>query len=547
MACVTVKTCECTARALTACSGADRRRYALDEDDEFLVLEPDLGRCKAVHVWDEPLGDDGARALAGAMRRQSTLVSLVLENCEIEAEGVAALAEALKTDTTVFALNLDSNSAGDLGTVALAEAAASPGSKIESLSLAHNEIGEAGGQALLQLVKYISPPCRCRRPTADTPLPQLRPPHHERGATWQHGAPRHGGQPRAPTARAESPRAAHRGSPHPWSTRFGAKRLRTSRRTSRSRSGSSSPRSSRVTRLRMTLGTLRPIPTSSTHKMILHQNYLSWRERPPPRSPSLATCAPRISGSDAALPPARCRGRGHHGPAGSPGGAVTFFLRDWAVGNPDGRSNAAGRRGAERGQLNLIHPAPSTPRGAGGSERGGVHGLCGAAHTERPHPPFVHSHPHARRIPAHCAPPAPTGHAPRTSRPRRRFGAEGGSDATRLAGNVLRGRGRGLTETPGIISFAATTPGASFGGGGAREGERCLHRATAAARRRGRCAEVTLRLASPADGAADQPPVAASTRTSAPLELGVGRKSRKRPRLRMKVMTAPAPTASAPS
>jgi Ran GTPase-activating protein (RanGAP) involved in mRNA processing and transport len=47
------------------------------------------------------IGDDGAKALAEALKTNSTLTTLDLQNNSIGPDGAKALAEALKTNSTV--------------------------------------------------------------------------------------------------------------------------------------------------------------------------------------------------------------------------------------------------------------------------------------------------------------------------------------------------------------------------------------------------------------------------------------------------------------
>ena len=61
-------------------------------------------------------------ALAEALKTNTTLTDIILDNNKIGDEGAKAIAEALKTNTTLINLKLSTNIIGDEGANALAEA-----------------------------------------------------------------------------------------------------------------------------------------------------------------------------------------------------------------------------------------------------------------------------------------------------------------------------------------------------------------------------------------------------------------------------------------
>ncbi|KAF9391584.1 ATP-binding cassette, sub-B (MDR TAP), member 4 [Podila verticillata] len=67
------------------------------------------------------IGDDGAQALAEALKTNNTLTALYLGDNSIGDDGAQVLAEALKTNLTLTTLYLEDNSIGDNGAQALAE------------------------------------------------------------------------------------------------------------------------------------------------------------------------------------------------------------------------------------------------------------------------------------------------------------------------------------------------------------------------------------------------------------------------------------------
>ncbi|KAG0345399.1 hypothetical protein BG005_001315, partial [Podila minutissima] len=101
------------------------------------------------------IGENGTRALAEALKTNSTLTTLGLRNNSIGENGTRALAEALKTNSTLTTLGLRNNSIGENGTRALAEALKT-NSTLTTLGLRNNSIGENGTQALAEALRTNS-------------------------------------------------------------------------------------------------------------------------------------------------------------------------------------------------------------------------------------------------------------------------------------------------------------------------------------------------------------------------------------------------------
>jgi patatin-like phospholipase/acyl hydrolase/Ran GTPase-activating protein (RanGAP) involved in mRNA processing and transport len=98
------------------------------------------------------IGEEGAEALAEALKINSTLQWLVLNSNQIGDAGTGTLAEALKVNRTLQQLNLNLNRIGDAGAKALA-AALQVNSTLQQLELHGNEIGEEGAKALAEALK----------------------------------------------------------------------------------------------------------------------------------------------------------------------------------------------------------------------------------------------------------------------------------------------------------------------------------------------------------------------------------------------------------
>ena len=58
---------------------------------------------------NKEIGNEGAKALAVALKLNTTVWELWLHDCGIGDDGAAALAEALRSNTSLTSLNLDDN------------------------------------------------------------------------------------------------------------------------------------------------------------------------------------------------------------------------------------------------------------------------------------------------------------------------------------------------------------------------------------------------------------------------------------------------------
>ena len=68
-----------------------------------------------------PIGHEGIKFFAEALKKNETLTTLGLPGKQISTEGVKALAEALKVNKTLTSLDLSGNQIGDAGAQALDE------------------------------------------------------------------------------------------------------------------------------------------------------------------------------------------------------------------------------------------------------------------------------------------------------------------------------------------------------------------------------------------------------------------------------------------
>ena len=95
----------------------------------------------------DPIGESGASALAGALKKNSTLKCLLLGSSSIGDLGAIAFADALQTNSALTQLDLGGNGIGALGIEAICKALQF-NHVITHLDLCGNTIGDSGAEAL---------------------------------------------------------------------------------------------------------------------------------------------------------------------------------------------------------------------------------------------------------------------------------------------------------------------------------------------------------------------------------------------------------------
>ena len=88
------------------------------------ILKSNTSVTKVTLFNNEEIGDEGAKALAEALKVNATLKTLRLYGCGIGDDGAAALAEALRSNTSLTSLALNNNGIGERGKQLLHEAVA---------------------------------------------------------------------------------------------------------------------------------------------------------------------------------------------------------------------------------------------------------------------------------------------------------------------------------------------------------------------------------------------------------------------------------------
>ncbi|KJE91472.1 hypothetical protein CAOG_009567 [Capsaspora owczarzaki ATCC 30864] len=103
--------------------------------------------------WDgKKIGNDGAQAVAEALKVNTTVTHLDVRENQIGDVGARAIAETLKVNKTVVEVALSWNQISDAGARAIAETF-KVNTNLRWLILYHNQIGDAGAQAIAEALK----------------------------------------------------------------------------------------------------------------------------------------------------------------------------------------------------------------------------------------------------------------------------------------------------------------------------------------------------------------------------------------------------------
>jgi Ran GTPase-activating protein (RanGAP) involved in mRNA processing and transport len=111
---------------------------------DALEIHPTL---ELLAIYSVGMGDDGARAIAKALRMQHSLKHLDMSDNPLTVAGVAAVADALKTNSTLEILYLQNVAMEEDGARAIAEALLTNPS-LQVLDISDNHIGTAGVSAV---------------------------------------------------------------------------------------------------------------------------------------------------------------------------------------------------------------------------------------------------------------------------------------------------------------------------------------------------------------------------------------------------------------
>jgi len=116
-----------------------------DNDPNYKVLD-----------WNNRnVGADGAKEIAEALTKNSSVTTIDLTRNEIGADGAKAIAEALKKNSSVTEIYLNNNGIGYDGGMAIAKALAE-NSSVTSIDLSNNKIGADGAKLIAEALKKNS-------------------------------------------------------------------------------------------------------------------------------------------------------------------------------------------------------------------------------------------------------------------------------------------------------------------------------------------------------------------------------------------------------
>ena len=127
------------------------KRLPLKIRDTIIRVAQNDPSLTSLDLFRNGIGDDGAKALATALKTNTWLTSLELGFNSIGADGATALAAALKTNTWLTSLELESNRIGDEGANALA-AALKTNTSLTLLNLGGNRIGDETNSTIHTLI-----------------------------------------------------------------------------------------------------------------------------------------------------------------------------------------------------------------------------------------------------------------------------------------------------------------------------------------------------------------------------------------------------------
>ncbi|KAL3824215.1 hypothetical protein ACJIZ3_020244 [Penstemon smallii] len=119
---------------------------------QTMNLSLSLSLCQ-LEIGYNPIGPDGAKALAEVLKFHGNVKDLMLGWCQIGAKGAEYIADMLKYNSTISSLDLRANGLRDEGAVCLARSLKVVNEALTSLNLGFNEIRDEGAFAIAQALK----------------------------------------------------------------------------------------------------------------------------------------------------------------------------------------------------------------------------------------------------------------------------------------------------------------------------------------------------------------------------------------------------------
>lgn len=122
-------------------------------DGKFAAAIAKNRTIKVLSLYQNSIGPEGAKHLAGALQTNSSLEQLFLEGNQIHDEGAKSIATAIRTNKKLNTLILRGNGIGNIGASALATSFLY-NQTLRVVLLGQNNIGNEGGQALANAIEY---------------------------------------------------------------------------------------------------------------------------------------------------------------------------------------------------------------------------------------------------------------------------------------------------------------------------------------------------------------------------------------------------------
>ena len=117
-----------------------------------LIHNIKLNLINSLNLAGNEISDDGVKAIAEALKENTSVTNLDLRYTKIGDDGAKAIAEALKKNTSVTNLDLSSNKISDEGAKAIAEAL-TVNTTITRLDIHKNQIGAAGAKDIVDFIR----------------------------------------------------------------------------------------------------------------------------------------------------------------------------------------------------------------------------------------------------------------------------------------------------------------------------------------------------------------------------------------------------------
>jgi len=126
------------------------------EDLQVQVLATALAEnktCRILNLSKNAIGDSGAQSLADALKKNKSITNVILSGNEIKEHGALSLASVLGLRKDITKFGIDRNPIGDPGVISFCKALSNKDINIPVLNLSSTEMGDAGCQAVAELLK----------------------------------------------------------------------------------------------------------------------------------------------------------------------------------------------------------------------------------------------------------------------------------------------------------------------------------------------------------------------------------------------------------